>query len=120
MRFKGKEILATSFPACSMPFDEIPVESPQKILTFKFRARASRFGNEFRIPGVQQIGGNIWRAGGEPDGLLLGVSSFSTADRILLNTLHFAAAQKRTESGLADGLVITTFPVRDAMAKNAR
>ena len=35
--------------------------------------------------------GDVWVAGGEPDGVVLGIS-FQTEDRVLLNTLRFVPA----------------------------
>jgi hypothetical protein len=95
-----------------MPFANIPAE-PRKTLAFKFRARASRFGSEFSAFGVQEVEANIWRAGGEADGIVLGVSVM-VPRQVLLNTLHFASATQRSETPLADVLVIITSAVHEA------
>jgi hypothetical protein len=49
-------------------------------------------------------------AGGEADGLLLGVS-FSTKTTIVMNTVHRAKPTEQTGSEIEKGLVITTQPV---------
>jgi hypothetical protein len=119
VRFQGTRIYSMSYPACSMSFNEIPVESPQKVLAFKFRARASRFGREFHALGVPLVEGNIWRAGGERDGIMLGVSC-AAGNRILLNGLHRATAGRRSSTELADGFAITTSSVHTATSQSAR
>ncbi len=88
-------------------------DSEQKIIRFSFRGRAALFGKEFRALGTQEIEGNIWRAGGELDAFLLGVS-FATTDRVLLNSIHVAEAKKASRTTLAGGLVIRTTSVRAA------
>ncbi len=119
VRFQGRTIYSISLPACSMSANDVPVESPQKVLVFTFHARASRFGREFHALGVQQVEGNIWRAGGERDGIMLGVS-FAADSQILSNSLHLATAEHRSETTLADGLAITTSAVHTATRRGAR
>jgi hypothetical protein len=107
----GKSLYSAAFPACRMRRGEIPDESPQKVLVFSFQGSAGLFGAEFRRLGTRDIEGNIWRAGGEPDAILLGVS-FATPDQILLNSIHIATARKASRSALARGLIIATSPVQ--------
>jgi len=111
--FLGKPVYEASFPACSLPAAQIPPEPTRKILVFKFRARPSRFGEQFADLGVQDVEGNIWRAGGESEGLSLGVS-FMAPRQVLLNTLHIALADQRSKTALADGLVIVTSAVHES------
>jgi hypothetical protein len=65
------------------------------------------FDADFASLGTPEIEGNIWEAGSEHDKILLGVS-LMTKDRILLNTIHFAAASTVSQAPLAQGLVLTT------------
>jgi len=60
---------------------------------------------------AERIEGDIWLAGGEADGLLLGIS-FSTKTTIVMNTVHRAKPTEQTGSEIEKGLVITTQPVR--------
>jgi hypothetical protein len=117
---QGKEIYSTIFPACIMVREDIPIESPQKILRFFFTANANIFNEieeevDFSDIGVQKIEGNIWRAGGEDDGIILGVSFMTTNSfprKSLLNSLHFAEAHKSSETIFGEGLVIKTSVVK--------
>jgi hypothetical protein len=104
---EGKVIFSGTFPACQMRRGDIRDESPQKVLEFTFRPKAAIFGAEFDSLGRPQIEGNIWRAGGDADALLLGVS-FSTPERILLNSVHVARSQESSRFVLARGLTIDT------------
>src|SRR5437867_4940540 len=79
----GKRIYATSFSICHMRRTQIAPE--KRILKFYFDAPARIFGDEFGAVGTQRIEGNIWEAGSERGAIVLGVS-FSTKDRVLLNT----------------------------------
>lgn len=109
----GKPLYAGSFPACAMRRADMLNESEQRILRFSFRGKTALFGEEFRALGIQEIEGNIWRAGGERDAFLLGVS-FATTDRVLLNSVHVAEARKASRTTLVGGLVIRTSSVRAA------
>jgi hypothetical protein len=104
---EGKAVFSGTFPACQMRRGDIRDESPQKVLEFTFRPKATIFGAEFDSLGSPQVEGNIWRAGGDADALLLGVS-FSTPERILLNSVHVARAQESSRLALARGLTIET------------
>src|SRR5215813_6193267 len=83
---QGKSLYATSFPACARRRSDEPIAPKQKILLFRFKERAALFGEEFRGLGTPDIEGNIWRAGGDGNAILLGVS-FVAGDHILLNTI---------------------------------
>lgn len=106
-----KRLYATSFPVCVMRRGDIPIESPQKTLRFVFKADLEIFGEEFSNAGEQEIVGNIWRAGGESDGMILGVS-FMAGHRSLLNTLHFPLAEEPSTAELAEGLFIKASKVK--------
>ena len=85
VRLNGRTLFSAPVGVCLARLGQGPKEN---VLTFTFRARPDLFGRRFRGRGAQEIEGNIWKAGGETDGMLLGVS-FMT-DRVLLNTLHVA------------------------------
>ena len=51
--------------------------------------------------------GDVWVAGGEPDGVILGVS-FQTEDRVLLNTLRFVPASGASQTDLMTGVRLVT------------
>ncbi len=109
----GRSLYAGSFPACAMRRADMLNESERKILRFSFRGKGALFGDEFKVLGTQEIEGNIWRAGGERDAFLLGVS-FATTHRVLLNSIHVAEARKASRTTLAGGLLIRTSSVRSA------
>ena len=103
VRLNGTALFSAPVGVCLAARGEGPKED---VLAFKFRARPSLFGRRFRSRGAQEIEGNIWKAGGENDGMILGVS-FMT-DRVLLNTLHVADSRHASKSVLAPGLIVTT------------
>jgi hypothetical protein len=125
--FEGKKIYSSLFPACVMARGDIPIKSPQIILSFFFTANANIFNDledevNFSNIGVQKIEGIIWRAGGEDNGIILGVSFITTKSsprQILLNSLHFAEAHKMSETNLAEGLVIRTSAVRPSKGRRS-
>jgi hypothetical protein len=116
VQLNGRALYSNSFPACTMRREDVPVESPQKLLEFFFRGHAGLFGAEFDRLGTVDIEGNIWRAGGEADALLLGIS-FATPDRVLLNSVHIATARSAARSTMAKGLVVHTSAVRPNRAR---
>jgi hypothetical protein len=77
------------------------------LLKFTFRSRADLSGAEFRSLGTRSIEGNIWKAGGEKDAMLLGVS-LASKDQVLLNAIHIADARQTSITVLAPDLAITT------------
>jgi hypothetical protein len=115
----GKSIYRSSF--CIGRMRPAEVEAWQiglgQTVAFTFKG-GHLFQGEWRTVPAQTIKGEIWQAGGEPDGLLLGVS-FSTKDRLLLNSLHFVKPDGNSESKLDPGLFIRTYPVPRSAALHA-
>jgi hypothetical protein len=68
------------------------------------------FQGKYRTRPTDSIEGDIWQAGGEQDGLILGIS-FDTGKQILLNTIHIANPRTRMSSEVDKGLFVTTYPV---------
>ena len=56
------------------------------------------------------IEANAWQAGGEEDVILMGLS-FVAPDRILMNTIHIVKPKERSETEIARGLVVATYPI---------
>jgi hypothetical protein len=57
------------------------------------------------------INGNIWLAGSEPDGMIIGVTFSSEAlDRILMNTIYHASPHKESSVEVSPGLVVRSAP----------
>src|SRR5262249_25470427 len=69
-RYQGKRVFTKLCPICKGP----QASERQRPLAFFFTAPAGIFGDEFAALGTQKIEGNIWQAGGEGSGILLGVS----------------------------------------------
>lgn len=99
-----KRLFRSPFPICLVRRAEKQTDH-QHDLHFVFRAQARLFGEEFASLGTPDIEGTVWEAGSEPDVILLGVS-FMTKERILLNTIHIAGAQKTTQTELASELTM--------------
>jgi hypothetical protein len=104
--FDNKTIYKSSVPICRLRRGDIQVERKQKRLVFflEKEEKKSLFGE----PKEARVEGNIWKAGGEPDAIILGVS-FATKERIWLNTLHLAFPEKASWSELSRNLYIQTY-----------
>ncbi len=114
----SKELFAADLPVCILRRAD-GRDGQLKTLEFTFRAKASEFCDDCAALGEPEIEGNVWLAGGDPDGLILGVS-FSTPRRVLLNTLHVAKAGHASESQLANNLVMRTTAVRRGQTKDSK
>jgi hypothetical protein len=106
----GKRIHRSSFRVCRMQSPDAPLLKEEPEVAFSFRSGRVFRGEHSTNPN-EMIEANIWQAGAEPEGLLVGIS-FSTKSRILLNTVYFANAERATESQLDRSLLIRTYPVR--------
>ena len=107
----GKLVYSSAFRICQSRRSDIQPEPQQRILEFRFDAEPKRFRAQDKAVGTQSIAGNVWEAGGKRDAIRLGVS-FSTEQRVLLNTIHVARAHSPSRSERVRGLVITTRPMR--------
>jgi hypothetical protein len=101
----NKRLFASSFPVCAIHFADKQNERAHDNLRFFFKAPAKMFGGEFASLGAPDIEGNIWEAGSEHDVIVLGVS-FMTKDRVLLNTIYIAPANKAAQAELAEHLLV--------------
>ena len=86
-------------------------ENVGKQIAFPLTSKSSHFGE----PPGSSVDVNVWEAGGERTGMILGVS-FMSANRVWLNTLHFAEVDRQSTSTLAPGIVVKTYPVTNAKA----
>jgi hypothetical protein len=105
----GKSIYHSSFRICRMRSTDVPPLREGPEVAFSLRGGHVFQGN-LRTSPKEMVEANIWQAGCEPDGLLLGIS-FSAKGRVLLNTLHLAKADRASEALLDRGLVIRTNPI---------
>lgn len=103
----NKTLYKSSVPICRLRRGDIPIDREEKRLAFTLnkKEKVSLFGE----PAEARVEGNIWKAGGDPDDIILGVS-FTTKERIWLNTLHLAFPKKGSWSELSRNLVIQTYP----------
>jgi hypothetical protein len=106
---EGQTIYRSSFRACRMERTDANTEGEGKIRAFHFSG-GHTFQDEYRTAVREQIEGNVWQAGADPDAILLGVS-FMTHDQVLLNTIHIVKPGKPTQSLLDRDVVIKTYPM---------
>jgi hypothetical protein len=99
----GKVLYHTSFPICRITQD---VGIPNRTVTF-YVPGGHTFQGERHTGSSQRIEGNIWQAGTEATGMLLGVS-FSTKNQLLLNTIHFATASGESSTKIDQRLITRT------------
>lgn len=91
---------------CRVERDRAIYPPRQEIIAFDARRMRRRLGLDPRSPLV----GNLWEAGMEGSGIVLGVS-LSDRKRVHLNTLQWIVVTKRERLDLGDGLVVTTAPL---------
>jgi hypothetical protein len=114
VKVQGITVNKVTMPLCRAPRAQSNSQGDQARIDFSFRPthpvewKGYREGTDRTNPG-QVIEGALWQAGAEADGVLTGVS-FSTPNRILMNTIHIAHPDRRDESTIADGLTIATYP----------
>jgi hypothetical protein len=106
---EGQTIYRSTFRACRMERTDANTESQRKIRAFHFSG-GHTFQDEYRTAVREQIEGNLWQAGADPDGIVLGVS-FVAHDQVLLNTIHLVKPGKPTQSVLDRNVLIKTYPV---------
>ncbi len=103
----NKSIYKSSFPICQLRRGDISYDPDPKRLVFILEKaeKQSLFG-ELKDESLE---GNIWKAGGDSNYIILGVS-FSAKKRVWLNTLHIAYPDKASNSVMANDLIIDTYP----------
>jgi len=106
---EGQTIYRSSFRVCRMERTNANAESQRKIRAFHFSG-GHTFQNTYRTAMQEEIEGNLWQAGADPDAILLGVS-FTAHDQVLLNTIHIVKPGKPTQSVLDRDVVIKTYPM---------
>jgi hypothetical protein len=116
VRLDQKTIYQSSFPACRTERLSANSVGQKKILQFVFNAPRAIVWQGYRDEDNttnpdQEIEGNIWLAGADPDAMILGVS-FTSHRSIYMNTLHIAYPDRRQVSEIEPGLVVITEPVR--------
>jgi len=121
VRLDHKIIYQSSFPLCRAERSSAHSEGQKKKLDFAFNAPRAIVWQGYRdedntTDPDQEIEGNIWLAGADPDVMLLGVS-FRSRGSIYMNTLHIAYPDRREVSEIELGLVVITEPIRDSDEK---
>jgi hypothetical protein len=91
--------------------NEVPVclvvrnSLPSGKMNTRLQSEMSHFGEPRRT----LLEADFWEASADPDAMILGVS-FASKDRVWLNTLHVAFPDKQSETALAPGVVIRSYP----------
>jgi len=118
VRLDQKTIYQSSFPACRTDGLSTNNVGQKKILAFVFNAPRAIVWQGYRDEDNttnpdQEIEGNIWLAGADPDAMILGVS-FVSRGAIYMNTLHIAYPDRRHVSEIEPGLVVITEPIKQS------
>jgi hypothetical protein len=109
----GKSVFKSSFPICKTTNASADDRgTKQRILVFTFKG-GHTFQGKYQTTSAETVEGNIWQAGAEASGLLLGVSFVSKKqNQILLNTIHIAQPDHRSVEEVDNGIFVETRPVR--------
>jgi hypothetical protein len=107
----GKRIYGTTFGICHADYPQ-PTKT-QRVLVFQIAGPHKRLFGE---PQTETLEGNVWQAGRDPDGIVLGVS-FAGAKRVWCNSLHVLDPNKASKTVLARGLIVRTAPSRHEEAR---
>jgi hypothetical protein len=118
VRLDQKTIYQSSFPACRTDRLSTNNVGQKKILEFVFNAPRAIVWQGYRDEENttkldQEIEGNIWLAGADPDAMILGVS-FVSRGAIYMNTIHIAYPDRRHVSEIEPGLVVITEPIKQS------
>lgn len=104
---RGKLVFATTFPMCPLRRDRIPVPKIDRPIVFQLSdARLRLFGEP---PGTR-FEGNLWEAGMETNGLLLGLT-FTTPGKVAYRAQIFAEPTKAVEQKVASSVLIRVSPM---------
>ena len=115
VRLDQNIIYQSSFPLCRAERSSAHSEGQKKTLDFVFNAPRAIVWQGYRdedntTDPNQEIKGNIWLAGADPNTMILGVS-FVSRGSIYMNTLHIAYPDRREVSEIEPGLVVITEPI---------
>jgi hypothetical protein len=106
----GKSIYHSELRICQMYREDADRKPNQKTTVFNLSG-GHNFQGGYSTKTTEQIEGNIWQAGADPNDILLGLS-FSNKRQILLNTVHIMEPTKTTESEIDLGLIVRTYPLK--------
>lgn len=101
-----KPLHRTIWPLCRVEREAAVYPPEQPRIVFD----ASRMRRRLGIAGRAPLEGNVWEAGMERSGTVLGVS-LQDRKRIHLNTLLWMTVTKRERHDLGNGLVVVTTPL---------
>lgn len=113
----GRTVYRSRFRTCQIERTNATTEKQHDKKTFRFSG-GHTFQNTHPTSNAESVEGNIWQAGAETDGILLGIS-FVAHDQVLLNTMHLVKPGKSTQSTLDRGVVIETYPTANTQQKAA-
>jgi hypothetical protein len=97
----GRSAYSRNIPVCFTERNSLPPAT----LSTTLQTDRSHFGEPSRTP----LEVDFWEASADPDALVLGIS-FSSKQRVWLNTLHVALSSKQAVTELAPGVSVRTFP----------
>jgi hypothetical protein len=112
-----KTIFTTTLSIAHIRRSTIPKRSFARMIRFSFKPERAIVWSGYRdedvvSPAKQRVECDIWMAGADEDGIILGVS-FDLSKAILMNTLHVASSTGEAKSKIADGLVVFTSSVAE-------
>ena len=104
----------TTFSICKAD-RQAYLKSPNPTLRFTFKPKRPITWTGYREPAETtgrkySLEGNVWLAGAEPTGLLLGVS-FQSPKQIHMNSLHTASPTQESRTEIEPGLIVITKPI---------
>lgn len=118
-----KTVFTTTFSVALTGRTAIPQRSYSKKIRFSFKPERSIIWSGYRDDDVvsaakRRIVCDIWMAGADEDGIILGVS-FDRCSAILMNTLHLGLPTAVAQSEITGGLMVVTSPVTEKKPNRA-
>ncbi len=109
-----------SFPSCLASRTSSHSQGQASRLEFVFRPERAIVWEGYREEADttapnDRIECNLWQAGADPDVMVIGVT-FLDRRKIYMNTLHIIKPSERSQTDVADGLLVITYPVGDGNA----
>jgi hypothetical protein len=116
VRLDTATMYKTSFPICRAARATSSSQGEDGRVEFWFTPRRPIVWTGYRdAPDTtranQVIEGSLWEAGADANDLVLGVS-FSTGERIVINTVHVTHPQTPDATEIAHGLSVLTYPAK--------
>lgn len=115
LRLDKTLLFDATFPLCQAERGGVAGQGADGRVDFTFKAPRAIIWEGYHDHDKSKVNDsievNFWLAGSDPDRLAIG-ASFVDPKRILMNGLHLASPTRRSQTEMAKGLVVVTYPIQ--------